>query len=329
MIKINKAELSKQRWGLATKGWEIRRTTKITQAKIYRATFYVNFLSILEPAMAFNSSLFTDNWCSFITSSNSSKRTSVYYQVTLTTCVVTSLLAPMAVVANAFILAAIWKNPSLRTPSYVLLAGLALTDFFTELLSQPLYVLYRMGELSRNITVFCLGGVITQSVGYYFSSLTVIVLATIAVERWLHMNQRSLLTVRRVVILYIKSAVLLIVFFACYVYTLYQTSEDSSPFLVTFVLEAAFYFSTTVFAYYKVYRIIRHHQSQVQTNVNAIDIKKYKKSVFTILHILVVFLLSYVPSMCFIAVVSVVDLASELSLAAVDVCTVVTFFRRL
>ena len=78
-----------------------------------------------------------------------------------------------------------------------------------------------MGELSTNIKMFCLGGVITQTVGYYFASLTVIVMTIIAVERWLHMSRRSLLTVRRVLILYITFTVYLIVFFACYVYLLY------------------------------------------------------------------------------------------------------------
>ena len=62
---------------------------------------------------------------------------SVSYQVTFKNCVVTSLLSPMAVAGNALIMAAIWRNPSLRTPSYVLLAGLAFTDFCTGLLSQP------------------------------------------------------------------------------------------------------------------------------------------------------------------------------------------------
>jgi len=87
--------------------------------------------------MSFNSSLLPDSWYSSLITSNSSKRTSVYYQATLTTSVVISLLAPIAVAGNAFILATIWKTPRLRTPSYVLLAGLAFTDFFTELLSQP------------------------------------------------------------------------------------------------------------------------------------------------------------------------------------------------
>ena len=112
-----------------------------------------------------------------------------------------------------------------------------------------------MGELSTNIKMFCLGGVITQTVGYYFASLTVIVMTIIAVERWLHMSRRSLLTVRRVLILYITFTVYLIVFFACYVYLLYYASEISSPFLTFFVFGAAPCFSMTSFAYYKVYRI--------------------------------------------------------------------------
>ena len=69
-----------------------------------------------------------------------------------------SLLAPMAIVANALILAAIWTNLSLRTPSYVLLAGLAFTDFCTGLLTQPFYVVYKLGDLSGNIKMFCIGG---------------------------------------------------------------------------------------------------------------------------------------------------------------------------
>ena len=68
-----------------------------------------------------------DSWCSFLITANSSKRNPGYYQGTLTTSVVISLLAPMAFEGNALSLAAIWRNPSLRTPSYVLLAGLAFT----------------------------------------------------------------------------------------------------------------------------------------------------------------------------------------------------------
>ena len=270
--------------------------------------------------MAFNSS----RWCSFLIVSNS-KSNSVYYQVTLTCCVVILLLAPMAVAGNAFILAAIWKNPFLRTPFYVLLANLAFTDFCTGFLSQPLHVVNRLGDLSGNTKMFCIAGVVAQVVGYYFSSLTVIVMSIMAVERWLHMSRRSLLTARRVIILYITFSISLIVFLACNMYSWYHTNEYFSAFTVVFVLGAALCFSITVFAYFKIYRIIRRHQNQVQNYENAIDIKKYKKSVFTILYILAIYLLSYVPFVCCIVVVNVVDLGSESWNAAVDACTVIVF----
>ena len=55
-------------------------------------------------------------------------------------------------------------------------------------------------------------------------------------------------------------------------------------------------------AYFKIFKIIRRHQQQVQANESsqnfgqpAIDILKYRKSVFSILYILGVFYPSYLP----------------------------------
>ena len=277
--------------------------------------------------MDFNSTRSPDGWCSFLILSNSSKGTSAYYQVTLTACVVTSLMVPMTVAGNAFILAAIWKNPSLRTPSYVLLAGLSLTDFCSGLLSQPFYVVYKLAELAGERKVICITGVITQSVGYFFSSLTVIVMTLIAVERWLHMSRRTLLTVRRVATLYITSAVLLIVLDAVHMYGWYYTNRNFRTVIVIFVFCTTLCFVLTAFAYYKVYRIIRHHQSQIRASENPIDMEKYKKSVFTILYILALFLLSYVPYVGCLLVVNILDIfGTKSSSAAFNVCGAIVFF---
>ena len=79
-----------------------------------------------------------------------------------------SLLAPMAIEANALILAAIWTNLSLRTPSYVLLAGLAFTDFCTGLLTQPFYVLNKLGEMTGRVNLSCIALHCT-ALGYYLN----------------------------------------------------------------------------------------------------------------------------------------------------------------
>ena len=271
-----------------------------------------------------NSSRLPDMWRSFLFLSSAGKSTSVYYQVTLTTCVITSVLAPMAVMGNALIMAAIWRNPSLRTPSYVLLAGLAFTDFCTGLLTQPFHVMYELTGITGNIKMFCIALVFTDGVNSYLTCLTGFVMTIIAVERWLHMSRRSLLTVRRVIILYITFGVCLIPFDACYMYSRY--TENTSLLraaIVIFLLSAALCFLLSIFAYFKVFRIIRQHQTQVQTNQNAINMKKYRKSIFTILYILAISVISYLPYVCCVLIFSVIvgpDDRTESVLAAANVC---------
>jgi len=67
-------------------------------------------------------------------------RTSAFNTAALSTSVVIALLSPVAVVGNVLVIAAIWRNPSLRTPSYILLCGLAFTDLFTGLVTEPFFV---------------------------------------------------------------------------------------------------------------------------------------------------------------------------------------------
>ena len=140
----------------------------------------------------------------------------------------TSLLVPITVAGNALILAAIWRNPSLRTPSYVLLAGLA----FTELLSQPSYFMYKLGEFIVNSDMMCTAALITQGVTRFLlfdnrchSDFTC---GKIAVRR-------SLLT--RVVILYITFMVGIIAIVALRVYSLqYSLNDINNALRVVFVL---------------------------------------------------------------------------------------------
>ena len=215
--------------------------------------------------MAFNFSRLEDTWCIFLSNSNATDSISGYYTVTLTVCVVTSLLAPITVVANVLILVAIWKNPSLRTPSYVLLAGLAFTDFCSGLLSQPFFVVYKLAEVAGRREVVCIAGVIAQIAGFYFSSLTVIALTITAVQRWLHMSRRSLLTVRRVLILYATFALILILFFASVMYHWYYSTEFLRLFITVFVFGAIFCF---FYHCLLLFQSFSNHTSTSKSNTN-------------------------------------------------------------
>ena len=204
----------------------------------------------------------------------------------------------MTTAGNCLILAAIWRNPSLRTPSYVLLAGLAITDFCTGILTQPFFAVYKLADITGNHIIHCVAGIVTESAGLYFSSLTVFVMVMIAVERWLHMTRRSFLTVYRVIFLYITFAVILFLFVVVRMYSFYNLNEFINTLLILYYAAGGLCVAVTAFAYFKVFQIIRRHQNQVQTNQRAMDMEKYNKSIFTILYILIIFIFSYVPYLC-------------------------------
>ncbi|KXJ23988.1 Trace amine-associated receptor 9 [Exaiptasia diaphana] len=53
---------------------------------------------------------------------------------------------PVAIIGNLLVMLAVYKLPSLKTPSNVLLACLAFSDFLIGLVVQPLFVIYRVME---------------------------------------------------------------------------------------------------------------------------------------------------------------------------------------
>lgn len=121
--------------------------------------------------------------------------------VALVTTVINAILSFVAMAGNALILATIWRSASLRTPSYILLGGLAFTDFCTGLITQSSYVVFRVASMTNNMRLFCVARSICLNSGLFFTSVTTANIAFMAIERWMHMNRHSLLTKRRVIVI--------------------------------------------------------------------------------------------------------------------------------
>ena len=218
--------------------------------------------------------------------------------------IVVAILSPVAVVGNSLVLAAIWRNSSLRTPSYVLLAGLAFTDFCTGLITQPFYVAstnlfslvgpdVHLSDITSRPTFYLVIRRVNDSFGNYFFILTMMTITVMSIERWLHMSHRSLMTVRRT---YVVVAGLLLLPIPLVVYRVLYVDDISVG--VASISLLSFCLTATSFAYFRVFRIIRCHRQQVQpynAAQPAIDFAKYKKSVFTIFYILGIFYIGYLP----------------------------------
>jgi len=94
---------------------------------------------------------------------------------------------------------------------------------------------------------------------------------------------------------------------------------DPVSITVSFVI-LLFCIIATSIAYFKVFKIIRHHQQQVTANESsenfgqpAINLAKYKKSVFTILYILALLFATFLPLLVFVGL-SLFSYRSELDL---------------
>ena len=227
---------------------------------------------------------------------------------------------PLAVAGNFLVLAAIWRNPFLRTNSYILLAVLASTDFLTGMIIQPFYVESKFSEIrAGKPQLFCvLNGAISgavlieRGVGLYLTLIKILTSTCMAVERWLHMACRSLLTVRR---LYMVIAIVLIFPIPLVAFRLRKATDCYQPLdtdaMMTVI--ATVCLSITSVAYFKVYQIILRHKHQVQANVPAqnlgqpaIDLAKFRRSVCTILCILAIFYIAYIPILVLIIVLNFV-----------------------
>ena len=227
-----------------------------------------------------------------------------FYRVTLPMLVAMAILSPVAVVGNGLVLAAIWRNPSLRTPSYILLAGLAFTDFCTGIISQPFLVaselidsLVKLSDRTTRPSVHLTIRIIGHGCFEYFFNLTLLIMTFMSIERWLHMSRRSFLTVCR---LHRIMAALLFIPIPFVVYRFQEITIFA--YLLACVAFVLLCLSVTSVTYFKVFLIIRRHQQQICPNESspnfaqpAINFAKYKKSVFSIFYIVVLFYTGYLP----------------------------------
>ena len=240
-------------------------------------------------------------------------RSSVFYAVTFTALVITAILSPVAVAGNALIMAAIWKNQSLRTPTYVLLRCLAFTDLCTGLIVRPFFVagelicLETPQKINNPPLIHISAVVITFGCGAYITLLTVSLLTLMAIERWLHMARRTFLTVRRIYFIVAVISALLMIPFAVFHFLRVFNNMYRLATVITFFFVFLFCTISTTIAYFKVFQIIRGHKRQIRANEpaqnfchQAINLEKYKKSVFSMLYILGVFYIGFLPVLLFL-----------------------------
>ena len=214
-------------------------------------------------------------------------------------CAINVPLLITTIIGNALVLAAVWKSPSLRSPSVIFLCGLATTDLAVGLLLQPLFLSMELILLSNSSTYHCALGYAFITVSYTVCGASLVTLATISVDRLLslryHMRYASIVTVRRAL-----CAITLNWLTSAFLASLILWSPNI-VFLTVMAIAVAIFLCLSTSVHLCIYRIIRRHKQQIVAQLQAVqdgscvNVTRFKKSAATAFFVHYFLVICYTP----------------------------------
>ncbi|CAH3163006.1 unnamed protein product [Pocillopora meandrina] len=182
-----------------------------------------------------------------------------------------AMLSPVAVVGNAIILATIWRRTFPRTTFHILLSGIALSDLCTGLIAQPCYAASilisptKHSNVKDNPKLAAILHTVGEATANFFVSVTILTITAMSIERWLYMSRGSFITCRRryfalIVVLFLPVPTVVILVL------IHQNFRYRKIYEVIIITQFSFCYTIVLFAYYKVYKIIRRHEQQIKAS---------------------------------------------------------------
>jgi len=204
-----------------------------------------------------------------------------------------------AILGNALILVALRKESSLHPPSKLLLRCLATTDLCAGLIVEPLYLTLMVIVVNEHWNICSPVAVAVSITGYSLCLVSLLTLTAISVDRLLALllglRYREVVTEKRVFLITITFYVASIAFSTM---PIFWNSLFGSGYIM---IVMSLCLVTSVFCYTKIFFFLRHHQHQLQDNVqqpnqaNQLNIARYRKAVSTALWLQFMLVVCYLP----------------------------------
>ena len=206
---------------------------------------------------------------------------------------------------NALVLTAIWKTPSLRSPSTIFLSSLAVSDLLVGFIVQPVFIAtFHKFELGSSL--FLTSNVMTL----FLCSVSISTMTAISVDRFLalfyHMRYPNFMSIKSAI--YTSTALWFLgVVFSC------VRLISSKAFILIGVAVIAVCLLISSYSYFRVYLIVRRHQLQIYIqqqaveNLNAEDhlnVLRSKKSAITTFIYYICMVICYSPSLILMSIIS-------------------------
>ena len=181
--------------------------------------------------------------------------------------VLNALLIPICITGNVLVLAAVWRNPSLRTPSTILLCSLAVSDLLVGFLALPLDIAVALTPLSQ-VSSYSRLSQARLVLTIQLCCVSLDTMTAISVDRYLalhyHMRYPNMMTSRR--------ATCVAATFWCknFILSLLIIWKKTAILLVVVVFFALCLFTSSI-TYSAIYRIVRQHQHQMHAQQQAVQ----------------------------------------------------------
>ncbi|XP_031565951.1 melanocyte-stimulating hormone receptor-like [Actinia tenebrosa] len=217
-------------------------------------------------------------------------------------CTLYLITSLSAVSLNVLVLYTMWRTPSLHKPSYLLLANLALSDFMYGAIGEPLIILTHFTYLKNLTAIYCSVSASAQVVGYWLGSSCLYTLTLISVDRLLAIRlknrYRSFVTSRRIWMVTVPYWVGILAF-------LLALFIANVPFLVINIISSlvlSVLLTTIIVCYSMAFYTLKKLTSSVSSSSQQpdeestnFDVSKYRRSLNTMLLVLMTTLLMYFP----------------------------------
>lgn len=203
---------------------------------------------------------------------------------------------------NVMVLWSILKEPSLHLPSKILLCSLSLTDLILGSLSQILFAIYCISAMNRWESVFCATWSFNRRLGYCLVVISVITLTIMSIDRYLAVttktSYKTIVTKKRVLFLLLVSwcGSTLTVLVAIQFFDVNVLSSIAGVSLLICLVIIIFTFSGSCVRLRKLTNQVVQSLNFQPTNQTNFNIGKYRASLVTMVMILGLTVLSYVPS---------------------------------
>ena len=246
-------------------------------------------------------------------------QTAAQHVIIIANCVVNLALACVAITGNAFVLYGVWKTPSLRSPSNLLLCGLASTDLSVGLIAQPISITEGIvGLYSRSENLKLILDKADATIGLFLAGTSLFMMTGISIDRLIAivkpLQYPSIVTSSRV------TRILMAVWVVCVLEVSIQFWEERIMF--AFVSSSVVIcLSISIICHAIIYKVMRRHRLQIHSQIQAFDdrnartirIISLRKSAFNAYVLFIVLVICYCPFLV-VSIVYFIGKAGELQL---------------